>query len=257
MVELKKVIGSQVISLADATIVGEVKNVYFDESGRSARYLGIASDDRILVYPFDEVRHFGDAIVISDGTSLRHIEDIDASCLKGDMPGKQVFSPVGIFIGKIDDAHMFNNGRVARYLAGDVSITPSQLQLIGDVALEKGRRASSKVKLPRPEIDAPVYILQEDVSPVYTLNQGEPAFSEGALNILLAGSPAEYAEEDGHTPTRIISDYAFLLGRTLSADLKTYSGELIAAKDSEVTAPIVEAARRAGKLVELTLSSAR
>ena len=77
------------------------------------------------------------------------------------------------------------------------------------------------------------------------------------VNLLLDGTLPATAEPDAHTPTRIICDYEFLLGRTLGADLNTYGGQLIAPKGSEVTAATVEKARYAGKLVELTLNSVK
>lgn len=93
------------------------------------------------------------------------------------------------------------------------------------------------------------------VLPAIALNSGEPAFTQDALNMLLDGSIPAATEADAHTPTRIICDYDFLLGRTLGADLNAYNGRPIAPKGSEVTPAIVEMARHAGKLVELTLNS--
>lgn len=86
-------------------------------------------------------------------------------------------------------------------------------------------------------------------------NDKEPVLSNGAFEVLLDGSNAYSYDEDAHTPNRVICDYEFLLGRTLGADLMTYTGELIAKKNSVVTDSVVEKARRAGKLVELTLNS--
>ncbi len=83
----------------------------------------------------------------------------------------------------------------------------------------------------------------------------EPVLSNGAFEMLLEGSRAYSYDDDARTPTRVICDYEFLLGRTLGADLCTYTGELIAKQNSTVTDAIVDKARRAGKLVELTLNS--
>lgn len=85
----------------------------------------------------------------------------------------------------------------------------------------------------------------------------EPVLSNGAFQMILDGSAAYSYDEDSHTPTRVICDYEFLLGRTLGADLRTYTGEMIATSGSAVTDTIVEKARRAGKLVELTLNSVK
>lgn len=61
--------------------------------------------------------------------------------------------------------------------------------------------------------------------------------------------------EEGFTPYRVIADYNFLLGRSLTDDIFSYSGEKLASRGARVTVDLVETARRHGKLMELTLSS--
>ena len=93
-------------------------------------------------------------------------------------------------------------------------------------------------------------------APAISIGKGEPMFSQGALNAVLDGDSA-MSGSDGHNPTRIICDYEFLLGRTLGADLRTYTGDLLAPKGAIITANIVELARAHGKLVDLTLNSVK
>ena len=64
-----------------------------------------------------------------------------------------------------------------------------------------------------------------------------------------------FDDSEEKTPARIISDYDFLLGRTLLRDLFTYANTLIARAGTTVTKDLVETASRYGKLVELTLNS--
>lgn len=117
----------------------------------------------------------------------------------------------------------------------------------------KNTDAASAVVISEPLNDASA---ATQVKPAVALGDSrEPVLSNGAFNVLLDGSQAYSYDEDAHTPTRIICDYEFLLGRTLGADLCTYTGELIAKQGSAVTDLVVEKARRAGKLVELTLNS--
>ena len=63
------------------------------------------------------------------------------------------------------------------------------------------------------------------------------------------------AADENFTPYRVIADYNFLLGRTLTDDLLSYSGKRLATRGERVTAELVETARRQGKLMDLTLSS--
>ncbi len=63
------------------------------------------------------------------------------------------------------------------------------------------------------------------------------------------------AYTDAHTPARVISDYSFLLGRTLSQDLATFAGMPLAKKGDKITDTLVNLAMQHGKLVDLALYS--
>lgn len=76
-----------------------------------------------------------------------------------------------------------------------------------------------------------------------------PLFSSNALKVL----DAPQDEDDCHTPSRIISDYTFLLGRVLSSDLTTFAGALLAKAGTTIDDALVEKSRLNGKLVDLVL----
>lgn len=76
-----------------------------------------------------------------------------------------------------------------------------------------------------------------------------PLFSSNALKVL----DAPENEDDCHTPSRIISDYTFLLGRVLSSDLTTFAGALLAKAGTTIDDALVEKSRLNGKLVDLVL----
>lgn len=104
----------------------------------------------------------------------------------------------------------------------------------------------------------PDYILQGDIlhtaPPAVFVNGNSPLFTKDAFDKIV-GEESVY--EDTHTPTRVICDYEFLLGRTLGQDLYTYTNQPLAQKGDIVTDDLVRKARLAGKLVELTLNSVR
>lgn len=72
-------------------------------------------------------------------------------------------------------------------------------------------------------------------------------------NVTRADNNDVYA--DVHTPARVISDYSFLLGRTLSQDLATFAGMPLAKKGDKITDTLVNLAMQHGKLVDLALYS--
>lgn len=100
-----------------------------------------------------------------------------------------------------------------------------------------------------------VEVAPQKVVAINGVNEREPVFTKDAFEKLVGAAINTYCADDAHTPTRIICDYDFLLGRVLIADLTSYIGEILATKNSIITKEIVERARRCGKLVELTLNS--
>ncbi len=96
-------------------------------------------------------------------------------------------------------------------------------------------------------IFAPIQI--ESAPMAIKASEDSPYFSNNALKLL----DAPESEDDCRTPARIISDYTFLLGRVLTADLKTYTGATIAGRGTIVDDSLVEKSRLSGKLVDLVL----
>lgn len=79
-----------------------------------------------------------------------------------------------------------------------------------------------------------------------------PMMSQSAFEQICG---VQLSVDDAHTPTRVISDYSFLLGRTLTKDLSSFAGTPIALAGDEITDEIVNKARLHGKLVDLAINS--
>ena len=293
MTNLSALVGKPVLNISASRIEGFVYDVYFDEYLKTAVYFcitptAINTVSKTLLLPCSEAQGIADAVVIADSTKLAYPLDVDLTSLHSGVLGREVFLPNGINKGKIADVLITNANKISKFKTETDEFTPSVIISIGDVLLLKSavKQKPRKVTLPRPEKDSPVYILndtaqvleiektlreadanqeavpaaavQESLKPIsFGAHSAEPVLSNGAFEVLLDGSQAYSYDEEAHTPTRIICDYEFLLGRTLGADLCTYTGELIAKQGSLVTDFIVEKARRAGKLVELTLNSVK
>ena len=95
-------------------------------------------------------------------------------------------------------------------------------------------------------------VILSSAPPAIAISPDAPKFTKDAFEKIL-GEPLH--ADDEHTPSRVISDYSFLLGRSLSKDLTTFSGVLIAKKGEKITDALVNLAMRHGKLVELALYS--
>ena len=276
MSRLSAVIGKPVLNIATTCIIGKVTDVYFDENLKKAVYfcIEIFPENKPMLLEYTEAQSILDAVVVADDVKLTSIQDADVTALRTSVMGMPVYAPNGADKGKIKDIIITLAGKITKLQTTTSEFTPSAIISVGNVILQKGavKSKTKKTVIPRPSEERPVYILNDaqkvleiektilDGSmpipmPPKQETEKEPVLSNGAFEMLLEGSRAYSYDDDARTPTRVICDYEFLLGRTLGADLCTYTGELIAKQNSTVTDAIVDKARRAGKLVELTLNS--
>ena len=276
MSRLSAVIGKPVLNIASSCIVGRITDVYCDENLKNAVYFCIDKypENKAMLIRCTEAQSILDAVVIADDVGMLSPLDVDVTSFHKEVMGMAVYAPNGADKGRICDAVITLTGKVTKLQTETSEFPPSAIISVGNVILQKGAVKSKPKKaiIPRPAEDRPVYILNDTKKvleiektildgsmpipmPPKSETEKEPVLSNGAFEMLLDGSSAYSYDDDARTPTRVICDYEFLLGRTLGADLCTYTGELIAKQNSVVTDKIVEKARRAGKLVELTLNS--
>lgn len=103
--------------------------------------------------------------------------------------------------------------------------------------------------------------------PAISISPDAPKFTKDAFEQIVGSQGIIRSQEnvtradnndaytDAHTPARVISDYSFLLGRTLSQDLDTFAGMPFAHKGDKITDTLVNLAMQHGKLVDLALYS--
>lgn len=103
--------------------------------------------------------------------------------------------------------------------------------------------------------------------PAISISPDAPKFTKDAFEQIVGSQGIIRSQEnvtradnndaytDAHTPARVISDYSFLLGRTLSQDLATFAGMPFAHKGDKITDTLVNLAMQHGKLVDLALYS--
>ncbi len=247
--KLTDCIGKCVLNKNTGCIKGEIINAYFDEFLRNIAYFVIKNDNEFLL-PFDKIIAFNDVAVI-DG-DLSPAESSDLSNLKGNAIGAKVYDENGVFKGMIDDVNIATSGKVTSLLIGKEFLSPSVIQVFGEVAILKKQK---RRVMPRPEKDYTVTILaEENAENKPQINAKSSENEPILLKDVMKGIDISPVAAD-HTPPRVIADYNFLLGRILVHDLVSYTGEIIATKNTPVTTAIVEKARALGKLVDLTLNS--
>ena len=244
--------------------------------------------------PIADVLCFADAIVVQNDANVRCIDDVDFTLFSNGIIGMEVYTQNGILKGKIQKVEFAKGGKVSKLCTENEQFTPQNVACVGDVILLKSAKQGKAKKpvIPRPEKETTVLALKEnkkkqitdlsdesvpllqnetektvsgspqvdvDFAPIRLANApmaikataDSPYFSSNALKMLDAPS----TEEDGRTPTPIISDYSFLLGRVLAGNLTAYTGAIIAKEGTIVDDALVEKSRRYSKLVDLVLMS--
>ncbi|MBR4801088.1 MAG: PRC-barrel domain-containing protein [Clostridia bacterium] len=262
-----------VLSIADARIIGRVESVLFDETGKTAIYLTLSPDDKLMLLPYGKILNKTDAIVIDSTLSLVDACDVDMTTLIA-LDGKEIYSQTGENKGRVEYVELFSGGKTSKICAENASYNSSAFQKLGDILLLKQtKRRTVRHSIPKDAVNRKVEIFdvkKQNTAPVpatnsettiqpstkkaVALEQGAPLFSQDALEKIV-GKELVYDATDERTPARVISDYDFLLGRTLLRDLTTYAGVLLAKRGTLVTRELVETATRYGKLVDLTLNS--
>ena len=166
------------ISKQDGCVLGEVRDVYFDENCRNIAYFIVLCNERECLLPFSAVAAFGDAVMTDDGLALLSPYDVDRSSLVRSLSGKPVFTGAGNLKGALDDVVFTLKGKVTAMQAGDSSYSPSSFRSVGDVLLLKStaRRKTPPTPPPQAASAAPVKILKPaNADPPET---GEPAVNE-------------------------------------------------------------------------------
>lgn len=164
MPKLSLTLHRPLISKADGSVLGEVRDVYFDENCSNIAYFIVLCNERECLLPFSAVAAFGDAVMTDDGLALLSPYDADRSALVRSLLGKPVFTGAGNLKGALDDVVFTLKGKVTALQAGDSSYSPSSFRSLGDVLLLKSnaRRKTPQVPFPVAETDAPVSVLHEE-----------------------------------------------------------------------------------------------
>lgn len=225
----------KILSKRDFCIIGEVTDCLLDKDLKKLAYFLCINGDEKFVLPYSFVRSFSDVIVVDDRTEIRSVVDIDFTQFKS-LCKKDVYTDSGECRGVVTDL-VFEGDKLKDVCVDDHPLKPNTIEGVGEIVVLK-----PPVKRRKKQKSTPMTSLTSRPSPVAVLSAPVPAVN-------LSVPPSNTA------PPRVVSDYNFLLGRTLQDDLYTYQGQLIAKANTFVTVEIVEKARLNGKLLELTLNS--
>lgn len=261
-----------VLSKNNFCIIGKITDCILDLSLKKIAYFLCIKDEGVLLLPPPAISSVGDVVVVDDLTDIRKIEDVDFTSLKT-IVGKTVYTNSGVKKGVVLD--VVCSGENVEFVLDDAAVKPNEVQGVGEIVMLKApikRKRRKKADFTAlADKDIPANILAEDTS-TGEFNENKPFVDDEMAksevnaqeNKVVSNENAKSSTIDKidsvinpqyNMPPRIISDYNFLLGRTLTEDLFTYNGELIAYSNTPITINVVERARLSGKLLELTLNS--
>lgn len=262
-----------VLSKNDFCIIGKITDCILDLSLKKIAYFLCIKDEGVLLIPPSAISSVGDVVVIDDLADIRKAEDIDFTAFKT-IVGKAVYTNIGVKKGAVLDI-VYSGENVVEFVLDDTAVKPNEVQGVGEIVLMKAptkRKRKKKTDFTAlADKDTAVELLADDTSSG-EFNANKPFVDdEMAENEVITHKNEVASNENAKSstineveiilnpqynmPPRIISDYNFLLGRTLTEDLFTYNGELIAYSNTPITIGVVEKARLSGKLLELTLNS--
>ena len=262
-----------VLSKNEFCIIGKITDCILDLSLTKIVYFLCIKDEGVLLIPPSAISSVGDVVVIDNLTDIRKVEDVDFTAFKT-VVGKEVYTNSGVKKGVVLDI-VCSGENVVDFVLEDATVKPNEVQGVGEIVLMKTpakRKRKKKTDFTAlADKDTAVEILADDAqndnnAENKSIVDDEMAESEVSVhkNKVVSNENAKSSTIDEaeiilnpqyNIPPRIISDYNFLLGRTLTEDLFTYNGELIAYSNTPVTITVVEKARLSGKLLELTLNS--
>lgn len=238
--------GVEVLSKTDCAIIGKITDAILYENCKKIAYFVTDGKNPFLI-PLAALKSVEDVAVVEDEIGLISMSDIDPTAFSSVLH-KTVYTPFGVSKGKITDFSFDEKGRIAIFKTTSAEISPSEIKGAGEVVILKENRKPRKQK-------ADFSSLAVEDAPVFTLSQIENPPAEESDGAIIPHATIKVTLENTFVPPRIISDYNFLLGRILTADLVSYSGELLAPANTYVTVDLVEKARAHGKLLDLTLNS--
>lgn len=226
MTKVSEMLGKPIISLAEATVMGTVSNMFFDERLSVGKFLAVfrEDDDQTLYVPLDKIECDGeDALVVR--TSSCAVSEISATP-----------SPINSFAFSVDG---------------------KALGSVRDLTLDGKRTISILVD----GVDYPIGKLITLSTHMIILNTTDKPFKMPKKNVKTELEQPVIAKPSMSMPrvkangTPDVSAYGFLIGKRLQVPLYAADGQKIAQENTIIDETIIASAKANGKLVQLALHS--
>lgn len=234
MEKISKIISKKVISLEDATQVGYVVNVIFDDRIKNFTGLIIIDDEseNSFVLNKEDIYSMGDdTVMIKSANCLQY----NISSNSNNPVGKTVYDSYGNCLGRVCDVEL--HGKVVKKIITNLCEFPQKfIRKSGDNFIIFGTYKKEKDK-DRPFNET---IKKVDASSMPQVVIAQSISSEAVVP---------------EVPTRVFVNSQSLIGKIVTSELLGYNNELIAKKNDVINNKIIGKAKAHNKLMLLNYYS--
>ena len=282
-------IDKEAICLFEAKSLGVVTGLLIDKKTLKLKYLILDGTEPLNYVKYDKILAVADCITLkndlclttvpdsvkkrchavfpvfgitTDGKRIGRLEDIefDGDCLKSlifntPIAAEKILRASGNFIVVQGEKEF----KIAKSVPKKINVNDLRQVFINDASYksEDDAPALSDTKQSIERSASPSAASPSAASPsAASPSAASPSAASPSAASPSAASPSFSDNGIENNPLRIITDYHFLLGRIVKTNIFSFNGELIISENSTITPDVVEKARRYGKLIELTTSSA-
>lgn len=249
MKKISDIISTPVISLYEGECIGIIYNILFDYRQKSCNYAYIVDDEDNIprVIRFKDIYKIGSQCIFIKNKSVL---SLSTNC---DQEISQSINPINLkvyntdceFLGTSIDVEIDDKNRCEKIILNNgKEINRNQIFNLGKNTIIISNNKSLTHQNFKPKSD--IQISEVKNQKVVILSD-KPKKDNKEIDL----------ENNAPTQTKILTDYRFLIGRTLNQDILALNGEIIAKKNATITKDIVNKASFYGKLVEIARYSIR
>lgn len=249
--KLSEMLSSQVICLAEAKPLGTIISATCDYKMKGIKQVVVADREENEGYLQLRYLNKGDGIYYT----LYQAHEYEQRGLRVPFQ-RNIYNTDGMYIGRLCDVEVEGSEIIALLTSDDKSITAADVVVAGgELVIVKGNKKLRVSKGRKKSVKKSIIDIEDAFN---TPNLTPRNMVEGNSTMGSVVEAKRIIPENNDTPSsipmKIISSYAFLLGRKVVKKV-LHNGDVLIPEGRIIDTETVELARDNGKLVELTVSS--
>ena len=244
-----ELISQPIINLYSGNYEGTIKDICFDNRYKRVKwliYFEESGDMEDKALDASKIHHIGpNAITIKNGDGIYPLVSIEGDLVRNNILGHSVYNTDGEFIGRVQEIVLNNNMSVGSVLLENSTLDTNKIISSRDhtIIINTGK----KLNLKRSKHRHMEKLAKQNQKVI--IQQVSPPTIQQPKSNTITFSPNENI--------RTITNTSTLLGRTITQNIYGSNNEIIAKKNTKITARHIEWASQNNKLSELTIYSTR